>query len=475
MYRFRSTENLLDKFNELENQEIYFADLESLNDSMEGVRDYYWSGDDIVWKNFFKHYIYCLDHLVSLTYLLPQEEELTAQDIPIFYNPQEIPTEIYRERMDRIYDRFFKDKSINEYILFLSGTSKEIYEEELYVHLKMLHMYALEAVYEMQLEYGLSSMRKNPFSDIKETSMLYELVSMLNEYKSLPDDIFSYEKILGIQKRAFKTWDIISAYDAYPKSIDAKRLNYIINGFIEDYLKEITKLTYPECYVACFMDNCTNAAVWGYYGDSHKGVCLKFKTKNSDSPTISLKGIVGYHSLSGNMYAYKEFDFRQMKYSTQFPKHDFFRGIGRLPAEQLFSQWYMDSEGNISTCAKDLLGGSLNLNGDPINAWRKSYWGTYEDAYLNKLPDWENEKEHRLLLNSFLGSYSKPGDRKLKYKFEDLEAIIFGMKTPIEDKLRIINIIKHKCELENRSDFHFYEAVYSRTQGEMELQELMIR
>ncbi len=61
IYRFRSTESLLgDKFNELEQQVIYFASPDQLNDPMEGFRDIFWHGDQIVWASLFKHYVYCL-------------------------------------------------------------------------------------------------------------------------------------------------------------------------------------------------------------------------------------------------------------------------------------------------------------------------------------------------------------------------------------------------------------------------------
>ena len=57
LYRFRSIDALLDKYQELESQTIYFASPDELNDPMEGFRDIVWSGDKIVWTNFFKHYV----------------------------------------------------------------------------------------------------------------------------------------------------------------------------------------------------------------------------------------------------------------------------------------------------------------------------------------------------------------------------------------------------------------------------------
>lgn len=53
----------------------------------------------------------------------------------------------------------------------------------------------------------------------------------------------------------------------------------------------------------------------------------------------------------------------------------------------------------------------------------------------------------------------------MKYEFNDLEGIVFGIKTPLEAKLKIINIIEEKCKKTNRQDFAFYQAQYSASTG----------
>ena len=64
-YRFRSIEKLIGK-KELEQQAIYFAYPEQLNDPMEGYRDVFWLGDSIIWKNLFRHYLFCLQNISML-------------------------------------------------------------------------------------------------------------------------------------------------------------------------------------------------------------------------------------------------------------------------------------------------------------------------------------------------------------------------------------------------------------------------
>jgi len=58
--------------------------------------------------------------------------------------------------------------------------------------------------------------------------------------------------------------------------------------------------------------------------------------------------------------------------------------------------------------------------------------------------------------------------RKLKYRFSDLKGIIFGIDTPEEDKLAIIGVIDERCRKENRKEFEFYQAHYSKHTGKIE-------
>ncbi len=81
-YRFRSINNLLsEKYNELENQSIYFASTNQLNDPMEGFKDLVFNGDSITYKNLFKHYLMCLKRISSL-YIIAGEEyhKITADN-----------------------------------------------------------------------------------------------------------------------------------------------------------------------------------------------------------------------------------------------------------------------------------------------------------------------------------------------------------------------------------------------------------
>jgi len=451
MYRFRKIENLLGKREELENQEIYFSDIASLNDPMEGFRECFWSGDLIVWKNLLRHYLLCLEHVCLLAYL--KDELFTPEDIPVFLEEEKLPTEQYKQMFREICDRFFEIEGVNDYLEFLTSSPRKISREEFYIHLKSIHLLAFNIVAEIYRR-GHGSQPERSISDSDYSNHLKQSVEA---WRKIGNDEVDLRKIRDLLCRSTEL-EFMKGYDSIP--IAKRNWFAIIANFPNDYLNEIVKLVYPEGYVACFMDDCTNATVWAHYGDGHKGVCLKFKTTEKNGcPTIDLGRITAWNR-SEPVYGYQTFSFRKINYSNQFPSIDFFRSMGRIPIPQLLRQWYTDQDGNCSHCANW-------MNDDTIEDWRKEHWDNYDRGFFIKLKDWEYEREQRLLLSSALDTYKEPGTRKLMYKFEDLETIIFGMRTRVEDKVKIKEIIDSKCKENNRNNFGFYQVNYSSSLGKM--------
>lgn len=91
--KFRSTKYLID---ELKNNELYFADLEELNDPMESFKNLVWQGDEVLWCNLFNHYLLCLD-FIHAWYCFGNGEKLTLNDIPIFATVDDLPDELNKE------------------------------------------------------------------------------------------------------------------------------------------------------------------------------------------------------------------------------------------------------------------------------------------------------------------------------------------------------------------------------------------
>lgn len=365
MYRFRKIENLLGECEELEKQEIYFSDISSLNDPMEGFREYFWSGDLVVWKNLLRHYLLCLERIVTLAWV--REELFTSEDIPVFLGEGMLPTTEYKQMFLEICDRFFEIDGVNEYLEFLASSPRKISREELCIHLTFIHRLACQIIAEIHKEHHELQLNLS-MSHADYSNRLKQYVGAWREIGNNKEDL---RKIDALFTRPLDL-ELMVGSDDIP--IIKRNWFAILTQFPKDYLNEIIKLLYPEGYVACFVDDCTNAAVWAHYGDGHRGVCLKFKTTEKDScPTIDLRGITGWRN-SEPVYGYQTFKFHKINYSNQFPSIDFFKFLGRLPIPQLLRQWYSDRDGNRTPCADW-------MNADTIDDWRKEYWNNYEHGF----------------------------------------------------------------------------------------------
>lgn len=450
MYRFRSVENLIGERKELEKQQIYFADHDSLNDPMDGLRRYYWTGDIIVWENFLKHFLLCLEHVIFISRLSPDNETFTKDDIPILKSEKDLISEAYKKRIKNINEKFFSDNFVQSYMKFIIKNPNKIFIEEMYVHLRILSGKAIEMITKEDFESGLIPNPKEDQNSDKEIEkeFNFDISNFWDalEAESDPDNI--YKQVLKFLYDNLKSADS----ELLLKYMDSPKLQNIYIEFTQMYLDSVTDLTYPRAYVACFMDNCQNSSIWGSYGNDHKGVCLKFKTDNVPNPVLPLKVIIG-KSQKGYTYSYRNYPLQPIEYSSSFNELDFFRNIGRLPMQQLKDQWYTGENGDLSICSENIV--------SQVDEWRKQYWKVFEGAYLKKLPEWSHEREHRIILSSGLDTFSESKNRLLEYKFEDLEAIIFGMKTPKAAKMEIYEIVKRKCKELGRNHFNFYEMEYS--------------
>lgn len=462
LYRFRSIEALLDKYNELENQEIYFSSSTELNDPMEGFKAAFWKGDKIVWTNFLKNYLLCL---FSTGYLYKMsDQELDESQI----NPQitidNLPDAPVKEKYKELCQIFFNNEKINEYIAWLSSQNREIKINELVYHLMNFHAYAticIEMVNSEQNSVGTNYVLVKSISEkLFNHGLFQKLGDMINnddidDLYFMPFHLIKNSKLLGFSSKTIKHFNLKFFYFDFPE----KYVNQLIN-----------KVMYFEWYAACFLSDYTNPAMWGYYGDSHKGVCLKFKTRSNKEgkPTIKLTGLSGFSASkqgSKPSYSSSEKTFYKISYCEDYPKADFFRSLGQLSIPTIMNHWYKDENDNLSICA-DV------IKPENYDNFHKSYWEAIQKCSITKLPGWAHENEYRLTLIPLTFDFSKSDKRKFKYHFSDLEGIIFGVKTPLKDKLKIIEIIKNKCLKEKRKDFKFYQAYFSQSKKEVQVLEL---
>lgn len=466
MYRFRPTYNLLDGYKELEKQEIYFAAPDELNDPMEGYRDIFWRGDTIVWENFVKNYLRSLEGIFSLNMLLNNERKVSKNDISSFKQLINFRSPLQKTLLDQIYKESFKNQFVSEFPKKLSNRITPIRRDELISYLTLIHSFLLNSVAKIYYENKLThkpffNQEVSEFETINsEWNKLLELMSNVNEQDKLNEleSIFtftnSFLQSIKLSKRRELDSNIMFNYF------------FMVFEFPEEFVSKLEMEIYPPWYSSSFLYNYTNSAIWGYYGDNHKGVCLKFKSQKNEKGNyfLNLEKEYGYNSKP--MIGFKPIEFKKMGYHNKYVEIDFFRSIGRMTKSELNHFWYKDQSGNFSAC-----GEHLNKNEEE---WVDSYWNNFDQSISVKLNEWQYENEYRLVVHGDFIDYSDKGKRKLRYEFNDLEAIIFGIKTTNSDKVELIKIIEKKCILHNRNEFDIFQAYYSKKSGKIDTYKLRV-
>jgi hypothetical protein len=463
MYRFRKVHHLLDGHQELEKQEIYFAPPEDLNDPMEGFRDIFWKGDDIVWRNLLKQYVICVEHIFVMTLISQDKLKLTLNDIALFNS---IPTNLPQPKIDlwnKIKIEFFTNAFVNELPASLSRRKNPIRRGELSNYLFYVHQYALNAISVVYHREGITQHPIFSFNVDEQNEKLMangNMVDIVNRMEDEHPENKNIAEILFAASNQTKDTALLATISNFTaEQLSSNRL-LLMSGIPELFIAKLETLVYPEWYSASFLKECTNSAIWAHYGDEHRGCCLIFNERKVEQQVeIDLELEYGY-SNSGPTIGIQSQIFRKVLYNNKYVEIDFFRSLGRSPIAFLESQWYKDENGNLSYCADHLYTDQKD--------WHKMYWENFFNSVVVKLDAWKYEEEYRLIITGSFIDYSKIESRKLKYKFEDLTGLIFGIKTETNDKIKIIKIIQDKCKQHNRTNFDFYQAYYSNGSGNID-------
>lgn len=467
IYRFRSLDKLL-KFNELQNQSIYFAHPSELNDPLEDYKDIFWQGDEILWKNLFKNYLYCLHYCYLEVRLFGDDVTLTTDKIPVFTSRDNLPTQSYKDKIEALLEDFFSQKQV---VNLIKGLTKRelIKRNELLLYLDAIHMFCVHLV---QLhDDTLPDDQKNKIEmdrllrgEIFEENY-FNLID--TAIKELENNNLSVTSVFDVAIHTTQQTKLLAVLSSMNES---KNKNFIITAFPKNYVRQLETLMFWPWYTSCFSSNPTNSSMWGYYTDGHKGVCLKFKTSTQDGKRgLFLKTITGMGFKKGDPKTNKSygnvfFELHNINYESKVKPIDFFKTIGRLPYPTLISQWYSDVSGSKSPLVQDV----LNSQED----WRNKYWELFYANIPIKTKEWSHEEESRLIHTSLISGEIDKEDRVLNYNFNDLDGIIFGLNMTDDEKVKVIKIAHDICMKNNRLDFNFYQATYDDQSGKINIHEL---
>ena len=400
-------------------------------------------------------------------------KELKADDIPILGNWDELPTPQAQRLFDCVLHRFLNLPNMPEIIKALAMRNRPIRYGELRYYLLLMHSILLPEIDEMHFEHGVisESVTSQLPEELSVPAMLESILNSIRSFEEINTDeednitlqhiqVIDYSSRLSNQMIIRRYKNLISDKTRWKNS------QLVIADFPMVYLKEVERLLFPKWYTACFMQGYHNSSVWGHYACNHKGVCLIFESKQIGESD-------GFELYYGTGNSVREIRLSEIIYKNKPAEVDFFRSVGRLTGKDVKEHWYTDEEGNVSECASHIpLDG--DMDSDEMVDWRNRHWNTFYRDITVKTKDWKYEEEYRLILEDGLRQFDEEESRALRYDFNSLKGIIFGIKASDEDRLKILQIIQKKCEKHDRTDFKFYQAYYSPESGGIRKDEIQL-
>ena len=456
LYRFRPIENLFGEYKELENQSIFFAPPHLLNDPVEGFKDIYWQGDEVLWTNFFNHYLLCLMNSCIDFQIIGDDFNFT-ENFNACITVEDLHVN-FQSEFSIISNKFIGSNYLQNLISGITTHRTKVEEYELKSYLRAIHNYALNCIYERLEE--ISAVPKNLFKD-----MDFSVLEIINDqyFTDINKLEVNYgkEKQRQIQELSTFFFDQNNEALVLLSNISEARKNIFTSAFTNLFIEKIEQLMFPEWYTACFMSECTNSSVWGNYGRKHTGVCLIFEssTDDNENKSIFLNDAIYGWDRNGAVRGKLPFRFYPIKYEHNYETINFFDSIAQLPEPSTFKHWF-SWDGMISKFANKY-----------TDEWRTQHWSNFYKSVTKKTTDWKYENEYRLLICNMNGSY-KTTDTTLRYDFKSLQGIIFGIKTSSEKKIEVIRAIEKKVKENSHYEFKFYQAYYCRNSGQIKHYEM---
>jgi hypothetical protein len=467
-YRYRPIKAVLDEFHELENQEIYFSTTDELNDPMEGFKDLFWLGDEVVWRNFLKHYVLCLLETAYYCFIIDDQFDIDIVRNIVFSVPQELPEAPIREVYQRVSVEFLAEPAVKTFLSLMAARTTPVRRSELTGYLRALHGFAMQIVIKEYRERGLlpsqaEGSEPRPREELTQTAIAM-MEGVTNFMSSEHHSDNKLEAFFAATEAMSAQLMLINEYNL-PNREKRMPVVFLAGRFPMAYVAALDKLVHQDWYVACFTKTAHNHSMWSTYANGHRGACLMFKTTANagGSPTLVIERVTGVGGRKGEPTTYSStelpHELQPVRYTAQYPAVDFFRSLGVISEMHMNNFWYRGEDGSFSVCREAVYG--------DLDAWRSDYWKTFNESALCKTQEWAHEEEYRIVVRSGFDMSTKD-KRKLKYRFQDLSGIIFG-GTEIEDKLKIMRIIDAKCAKAKRSDFLFFEIRYLPTESRFQL------
>lgn len=320
----------------------------------------------------------------------------------------------------------------------------KVHRDELKFYFHLLHLVALQVIKKNISPDSADFIKKDSSLDLYRDS----LKKFLNAVKW---DDMNKDSVFRVFDKKLRCYlgQILSSNENRPSWE-----TWIIHDFPDIYFQLLNEVAFPDWYLTSFCKNCTNVRNWAQYGDSHKGICLIFRTHDSISGKgIRLNTSHKYDIHDGNVYEKHIEPLKEIFYSSKAPELNFFSYLGNIPGG-ILKEWCTMPDGTIRQYYV-----SRN-DREKWDMWHRNYWETFQNIALQKGSSWSGLAEERIILtDGLIVDYHKKENRKIHYDFSELQGIIWGCRTDDAQKKIIRDIITDLCKVHNRSSFEFYQAV----------------
>lgn len=394
LYRYRPTENVLVKYNELKKQEIYFSSTSELNDPFEGAIVPFYKGTETHWLVLMQ----CMYQNVAL--------ECLSKWYPDYCAPMNIILSWQEEIVEY--------SSIKKIIRDLANTDTHFTHEQI----KWLIQYTvLPYMYYSFVNQWSSLLNNNAIGgNEKQYIMAKKLIDDISQQdvKMLirPFDKLDAKECTIIDKLKEK---IRRDWNNFCYELGGSEGNGLENIIVSamELLRKFADGWRQHFRIASFSKKCDIASMWGMYAKAQNGVCLKFEFDNIDDG----------HVLNFANDRIKDVYIHDVKYGESLCSFEL--------AYNIFG--FMDS----------CVNGKQNTS---------EYIKECMEPYLWKLGSWMYEEETRLLIPDFGKEYAK-----LRYNFAALKGIVWGANVSFNDRCDMVRIIREQCIWNKIKTFDFYE------------------
>lgn len=428
---------------ELKNQELYFSTTPEKNDPMDGLQIVFWEGDEVLWRNLIRHYCMCI---LEFYLKVPSPPNLSEESIDARAIPRDFQTP-FQDCLNQLVRDVFQQNEISILLRILVRKGR-LYQDELASILAVFHsIFLLRLNIACRDCFGLE-MASEIAAALSSQSPNTKIEDILSHLES--DQIEEYFETLQSMSEQVLLGATFNNRNAAGNNKMPSNWMRLLVMFPSYYVSASARCIYPESASCSFSSANDDSALWAYYADNHRGICLVFESGGEpEAPFLEIRKEQRLQLLT-------------VRCDQNAPQFNFFRGIAYLKLQEVEQFWLKDDLGE-----SELLSSYRSFDSN-------HYWAAYKEKISYKMADWRHEMEVRALQYPFGYDSLVAESKLLRYNFDSLKGIVFGLRTPEEIQLDILEAVRLKLAESDRTDFDFYKAKYSRSENRIKIRRLSL-